>query len=82
MPKLSSQDAQQQEQQLPLFVAWGDADPFTPLDGPVGKYFAGLADSRPATTFALLPGVGHCPQDDRPEALHAQLLPWLQQLPA
>jgi pimeloyl-ACP methyl ester carboxylesterase len=21
----------------PLFVAWGDTDPFTPIDGPVGK---------------------------------------------
>jgi pimeloyl-ACP methyl ester carboxylesterase len=21
----------------PLFVAWGDTDPFTPVDGPVGK---------------------------------------------
>jgi hypothetical protein len=109
-----------------------DRDPFTPLDGPVGKFCQELADKRPATTFALLPDVGHCPQvrrgagrprgararraalapraegagsrlpptpcergppahqrharplrpppgpqDDRPELLHARLLPWL-----
>jgi len=36
-----------------------------------------LPTTRPTTTFALLEGVGHCPQDDRPELLHAKLLPWL-----
>ena len=24
---------------------WGDKDPFTPLDGPYGKYFQGLCES-------------------------------------
>ncbi|KAF8067432.1 hypothetical protein HT031_002480 [Scenedesmus sp. PABB004] len=67
----------------PLLVAWGDADPFTPIDGPVGKYFADLAGSRPDTEFVLLEGVGHCPQDDAPERqLHPRLLSWVQQLPA
>lgn len=28
--------------------------------------------------FVLLEGVGHCPQDDRPEVLHQELLPWLK----
>eukprot|EP00775_Hariotina_reticulata_P013508 gene13508-13633_t len=46
----------------PLFVAWGDTDPFTPVDGPVGRYFLQMANSRPDTTFTLLQGVGHCPQ--------------------
>jgi hypothetical protein len=58
-------------------VAWGDADPFTPLDGPVGKFFANLASTRPETEFVLLEGVGHCPQDDNTHALHSRLLPWL-----
>jgi pimeloyl-ACP methyl ester carboxylesterase len=43
------------------------------------RYFLELSSSRPDTQFALLEGVGHCPQDDQPEQLHKQLLPWLQQ---
>jgi pimeloyl-ACP methyl ester carboxylesterase len=43
------------------------------------RYFLDLSSSRPGTQFALLQGVGHCPQDDRPELLHQQLLPWLKQ---
>lgn len=30
------------------------------------------------TQFVLLEGVGHCPQDDKPELLHKELLPWLK----
>eukprot|EP00877_Chromochloris_zofingiensis_P001857 jgi/Chrzof1/11672/Cz06g04170.t1_PPH3 len=66
--------------QAPIFIAWGDTDPFTPLDGPVGIYMRDLATTRPNTTFALLKDVGHCPQDDRPELLHTELLPWLEKL--
>lgn len=61
----------------PIFIAWGDRDPFTPVDGPVGKFMMELAGERTGTEFALLPDVGHCPQDDRPELLHARLMPWL-----
>lgn len=62
-----------------MLIAWGDTDPFTPLDGPVGQYFSKLSDTRPGTDFALLEGVGHCPQDDHPEQLHERLLPWLKE---
>ena len=30
----------------PIKLVWGDQDPFTPLDGPYGKFFQGLALSR------------------------------------
>lgn len=43
-------------QQLPLMVLWGDADPFTPADGPVGRFFQALPDTRPGTSFTFLPG--------------------------
>lgn len=33
----------------PVLVAWGDTDPFTPLDGPVGQYFLKQAMDRPNT---------------------------------
>lgn len=63
-----------------MLVLWGDKDPFTPADGPVGRYFQALPSTRPGTAFRFLPDVGHCPHDDRPEAVHAELLPWLQRV--
>lgn len=45
----------------PLLVLWGDRDPFTPVDGPSGKYYEELAKSgqRANLTFRLLNDVGH-----------------------
>jgi hypothetical protein len=40
----------------PLLLLWGDSDPMTPADGPVGRYMAALPTSRPNTTFVMLPG--------------------------
>lgn len=34
----------------------GDKDVFTPIDGPVGRLFAALPHTRPATAFRMLPG--------------------------
>ncbi|KAH0990715.1 hypothetical protein GBA52_002198 [Prunus armeniaca] len=62
---------------LPLLVLWGDEDPFTPLDGPIGKYFTSLPSQLPYITLFVLQGVGHCPHDDRPDLVHQKLLPWL-----
>lgn len=65
---------------LPLLVLWGDEDPFTPLDGPIGKYFASLPSQLPYVTLFVLQGVGHCPHDDRPDLVHKKLLPWLDHI--
>lgn len=67
MPKISS----------PVLVLWGSQDPFTPLDGPVGKYFSSLPSQLSNINLQVLEGVGHCPHDDRPELVHEKLLPWL-----
>ncbi|XP_022973446.1 pheophytinase, chloroplastic isoform X3 [Cucurbita maxima] len=72
MPKIS----------VPVLILWGDEDPFTPLDGPVGKYFSKLSVESPNVSLCVLKGVGHCPHDDRPELVHEKLLPWLAQLHA
>ncbi|GMN58367.1 hypothetical protein TIFTF001_027466 [Ficus carica] len=72
MPKLS----------IPVLVLWGNQDPFTPLDGPVGKYFSSLPATLPNISLFVLEGVGHCPHDDRPELVHEKLLPWLADLAA
>lgn len=68
---------------MPVLILWGDEDPFTPLDGPVGKYFSSLPTSQGSDNVSLfvLQGVGHCPHDDRPELVHEKLLPWLALLP-
>ncbi|XP_074562019.1 uncharacterized protein LOC141818404 [Curcuma longa] len=71
MPKLS----------IPVLVLWGDQDPFTPLDGPVGKYFSSLPEELSNVQLIVLPDVGHCPHDDRPDLVHEKLLPWLASLP-
>ncbi|GMY08880.1 pheophytinase, chloroplastic [Fagus crenata] len=67
---------------LPVLLLWGDQDTFTPLDGPVGKYFSSLPSQLPNVSLFVLEGVGHCPHDDRPELVHEKLLPWLAHLPA
>uniref|UniRef100_A0A2N9G0X7 AB hydrolase-1 domain-containing protein n=1 Tax=Fagus sylvatica TaxID=28930 RepID=A0A2N9G0X7_FAGSY len=67
---------------LPVLLLWGDQDTFTPLDGPVGKYFSSLPSQLPNVSLFVLEGVGHCPHDDRPDLVHEKLLPWLAHLPA
>jgi pimeloyl-ACP methyl ester carboxylesterase len=67
---------------VPVLVLWGDRDPFTPIDGPVGKFFSKLPSELPNVMLHMLEGVGHCPHDDRPDLVHDKLLPWLQGLPA
>lgn len=67
---------------VPVLVLWGDQDPFTPLDGPVGKYFSSLPSQFPNVQLHVLEGAGHCPHDDRPNLVHEKLLPWLATLPA
>lgn len=67
---------------LPVLVLWGNQDPFTPIDGPVGKYFSSLPSTLSNVKLYMLEGVGHCPHDDRPELVHEKLLPWLANLPA
>ena len=67
--------------QVPLLVLWGDEDPFTPMDGPVAKYFLDkLSAEYDFVTKQVLPATGHCPHDDRPEQVHKHLLPWLAAL--
>ncbi|KAI3785392.1 hypothetical protein L1987_44510 [Smallanthus sonchifolius] len=65
---------------LPVLILWGDEDPFTPLDGPVGKYFSSLPAKVQNISLSVLQGVGHCPHDDRPNLVHEKLVPWLATL--
>jgi len=64
----------------PMLVLWGEEDVLTPLDGPGGVFFRGLALVRPNTEFQTLPGCGHCPHDDRPALVNEKLLAWVGSL--
>lgn len=60
----------------PIHFVWGDEDPFTPLEGPYGKYFKQLSEEREDVSFSVVRG-GHCPHDDLHEESNAAALPWL-----
>ena len=62
---------------IPVLVLWGDKDPFTPIDGPIGRFFSDLPNTQGNVQLKMLADVGHCPHDDRPELVHNELLPWL-----
>lgn len=62
----------------PILVLWGTDDPFTPCDGPVGRFFKGEAERRSEMEFVALEGVGHCPHDEVPDLVHQHLMPWLE----
>lgn len=63
--------------QAPLLVIWGEADPWTPING------SQLYRSQPATCkieFVSIPDTGHCPHDERPEVVNSLILDWLSRL--
>ncbi|KAK9915016.1 hypothetical protein WJX75_003662 [Coccomyxa subellipsoidea] len=59
----------------PLLLLWGADDPWI---GPGSA--ARIQGLYPRAQKVLLSGVGHCPQDDAPERVNAELLRWLEVL--
>lgn len=57
----------------PLLVLWGEADPWTPITG--AKIYQDLGGDR--LKFVPIPNTGHCPHDERPEVVNAEILQWL-----
>ena len=53
----------------PVLVAWGEADPWEPVDQGRTLYAGFPAVER----FVVLPGVGHCPQDEAPGVVNELL---------
>lgn len=67
--------------QCPTQVQWGDRDAWTKVDGVLPKYFQDLAAQQPdKVEFHVLPDVGHCPQDDRPELVLEHIRPFLRRV--
>jgi len=65
--------------QCPILALWGSADPWTPVDAGAhpGSQFGQYCN----TDFSLhvLPGAGHCPHDEVPDAVHAIMIPWMEE---
>ncbi|MBI4780327.1 MAG: alpha/beta fold hydrolase [Oscillatoriophycideae cyanobacterium NC_groundwater_1537_Pr4_S-0.65um_50_18] len=60
----------------PLLVLWGEADPWTPIAG--AKAYQ-MAEGQPSIKFVPIPNTGHCPHDERPTVVNAEILQWLQE---
>lgn len=63
---------------VPLLLLWGEKDPWTPANGPIANYFRRVAAERDNLVVKILPDVGHCPHDDRPELAAGEILPFLE----
>ncbi|KAG0621158.1 hypothetical protein M758_4G273800 [Ceratodon purpureus] len=63
---------------VPLLLLWGEKDPWTPANGPVAKYFRTVAAERDNAFVKILPDVGHCPHDDRPELAAEEIISFLE----
>jgi len=61
----------------PLLVLWGDADPWTPING--AKVYEEAGKNKDIQLIPI-PNTGHCPHDDRPEIVNALVIHWLQKL--
>ena len=62
--------------QKPLLVLWGEADPWTPIQG--ATIYQDMAnDIEKSITFHSIPETGHCPHDERPEIVNKLILNWL-----
>jgi pimeloyl-ACP methyl ester carboxylesterase len=59
----------------PLLVLWGDADPWTPING--AKIYQETSKTKDIRIIPI-PNTGHCPHDDRPEIVNALMIHWLQ----
>ena len=61
----------------PLLVIWGEADPWTPIGGAaIYKQYSSTKNIK----FHAIPNTGHCPHDERPEIVNAQILAWLDEI--
>lgn len=60
----------------PLLVLWGEADPWTPIQG--SKVFQEIAEQSSVQVVPIAK-TGHCPHDERPEQVNPLILNWLAQ---
>ncbi|HEY9799564.1 MAG TPA: alpha/beta fold hydrolase [Leptolyngbyaceae cyanobacterium] len=60
----------------PLLVIWGADDPWTPITGV--KIYEQARKNGKDITIIPIPGAGHCPHDEVPNVVNAQIVDWLE----
>ena len=59
----------------PLLVIWGEDDPWTPIAG--AAIYQQQRETGPDVEFVAIPKTGHCPHDEKPDAVNPLILDWL-----
>ncbi len=61
----------------PLLVIWGEADPWTPING--AKIFQDLSATGQPVQVKPIANAGHCPHDEAPDKVNPLIIDWLAQ---
>jgi pimeloyl-ACP methyl ester carboxylesterase len=59
----------------PLLVVWGADDPWTPITG--AKIYEQARENGQDIKIVPIPGAGHCPHDEVPDIVNAEIVQWL-----
>ena len=59
----------------PLLVIWGADDPWTPITG--AKIYEEARENGKEIKIIPIPNAGHCPHDEVPDLVNAQIVDWL-----
>jgi pimeloyl-ACP methyl ester carboxylesterase len=66
--------------QQPLLVLWGEADPWTPIQGSSVFQAWAAQMKEPNIKIVPIPETGHCPHDERPDLVNPLMVDWLKTL--
>ncbi|HEY9666373.1 MAG TPA: alpha/beta fold hydrolase [Coleofasciculaceae cyanobacterium] len=59
----------------PLQVIWGEEDPWTPIAG--AAVYQQQCETGKDVEFVSIPNAGHCPHDEKPDAVNRLIINWL-----
>lgn len=62
----------------PLLVIWGEADPWTPING--AKIYQELSATGQPVQVKPIANAGHCPHDEAPDKVNPLIIDWLAQI--
>ena len=61
----------------PLLVIWGEADPWTPING--AKIYQDLSAQGQPVQVKPIANAGHCPHDEAPDKVNPLIIDWLRE---